>query len=337
MAKSTTKRILLITSTIAKGGKAIDSIDYFASIVSELAVELQAKFPEIELIVKVPDSFEKAHDIQVSFLETAIRNEASYDFIVLSPFDKVQLYEKLPEWKDFLNKGKLILIDQAYTDQEDDYKVFHKGNIRRPAYVQADWKTGGRMAGEILIEYFNDQKITCPHIVILHGKIGSLQRVNGLKEIIDSKSSPEFHPMYIEFKCDYSKDIARTKMNEYLKNCIKSNRHIDAVFTTNDEMALGARAAMFENQKQYEEKIFSVSNNRYPKIVGFDGIRDVTLFIDIKDHFILNTISVGLQHQIKKLVSIMQKIYTQGNIESVPESQKFILHQCEPYKKFKTS
>jgi len=72
-----------------------------------------------------------------------------------------------------------------------------------------------------------------------------------------------------------------------------------------------------------------------PKVVGFDGIKDITLFIDNNDDFIFDTVSVELKKQIEKLITIIDKLVV--NKTSLPDDQKHVLHPCVSYRKLITN
>src|SRR5690606_12166899 len=138
--------ILFISSTITTVDAEINSYDYFAGIASELAINLQSRHPNYELVIKVPESGDRAADQQVRFITEAIRKDNNYECIVLSPVDRDNLYPMMKSWITSYGQNRIILIDQGFT--KEDYPTFHADDISRPPYVQADWHKGGEVAAK---------------------------------------------------------------------------------------------------------------------------------------------------------------------------------------------
>src|SRR4051812_42369019 len=108
------KKVLFISTSISKIDRSIDAYDYFAAIVSEVTIELQTKYPDVEVILKVPGITNNPHIDQVNFIEQGFKN--SYDCIIISPVDRNELYKKFSDWKNKLKENRLLFIDQGFTD-----------------------------------------------------------------------------------------------------------------------------------------------------------------------------------------------------------------------------
>src|SRR5207302_709240 len=130
----------------------------------------------------------------------------------------------------------------------------------------------------------------------------------------------------------YSKKSARESFEPYLINCIKEKRAIDGIFSTNDEMALAIRDALAQHKNEYVAA-FPPDSGRggLPVIIGFDGIRDLTLHIDRFDDFIYDTVHVRLKEQIQHLANIVEKVIN-GTSLGV---EKFVDMECGTYRNLK--
>lgn len=329
--KNSTRKILLISSSITSVDNEIDTFDYFAAIASELAIKIQNRYKDVELVLKVPEGGGKTKDQQVRFIDEAINSHSAYECIVISPIDRDDLYPKMKSWITKYGANKIIFIDQGFTT--DDYGNFHADDVARPPYVQADWREGGRVAAKSMLKYFKANNITCPHIVLVKGNIGSPQRISGFKEIMDGESSPTFQVSYHECNGNYSKKVARECFEPYLDNCINSNKSIDGIFATNDEMALGVRDALIKHKDNYVKKLNAVNGGKLPMVIGFDGIKDLTLLIDHKDDFIYDTVNVRLKEQLQCLAIIIDKIII--NKGPITKDEKFVSMPCISYRELK--
>lgn len=331
-SKKKPKKILLISSSITSPDSDIDTYDYFAGIASELAINLQSRHPEYELVLKVPEGGIKAKDQQVRFISEAITPIENYECIVISPVDRDNLYPMMNKWIKEYGKNRIIFIDQGYT--KEDYEYFHTDDISRPPFVQADWKNGGKVAAESMFNVLSKHSVKCPNIALLKGKIGSPERIKGFKEFLSSQENPSnFKVCYTEFDGDYSRKKALEVFEPYLKTCIEQKKPIDGVFAVNDEMALGVREAIYKNKEEFLKHIAPVQNNRLPFVIGFDGIRDATLLIDNKDDLIYDTVDVRLKEQIKKLSSLIEAIIISKT--HYKDEDKFVLMPCISYRELK--
>lgn len=325
------RKILLISSPITSADNEIDTYDYFAAIASELAIIIQNRFKDVELVLKVPEGGGKAKDQQLRFIEEAIKSEFPYECIVVSPFERDALYTQMDKWISQYGDNKIIIVDQGFTT--DDYKHFHSDNIPRPPYVQADWMEGGNIAARSMYEYFIEKNITCPHIVLVKGKVGSAQRITGFRGGMDSKITNTFRASYLECEGGYSKKVARESFESYLKICINSNKVIDGVFATNDEMALGVREALLKHKSDYLSTVGKITKGVLPVIIGFDGIKDITLLIDNNDDFIYDTVNVKLKEQMHSVANIIDRVVF--NNSQLETKEKFISTKGISYRELK--
>jgi len=331
--KTARKRILFVsTSTTAVDDD--DTNDYFASMIAELAIRVQDLPGEPELLIRVPQRGQSASAQQVAFVENAIGDSNPFDCIIISPVDRDKLYaDHLAGWIERAGHNRLVFLDQGFT--KDEFKEFLDDDVSRPPCVQADWVQGGRVAGNSMRQkLFEDRKIGYPNIVLVKGLIGSPQRIEGFKEGMKGDGlSAACQPSYYEIEGQYSKRSARESFEPYLLDCIKKKRSIDGVFATNDEMALAIRDALAKNKDDYVAA-FQPTDGRalLPVVIGFDGMRDLTLHIDRIDDFIYDTVYVGLRDQIQQLAGIVEKVL---NGTKIPAAQKFVAMKCQSYRSLK--
>ena len=331
-------KILFISPVFLDGINSTSS-DYFSYIISSLAQKLGEVKKRLDFVVKFPKKDNDYHTEQTRFINDALEVIDDYQAIIISPYDRDKLIDKLADLKELIEQDKLFLIDQGIPEKE--YKNEDLGNeVHRPPYVQADWKQGGEVAGNSMARYFRDNanvNDVYPNIILVEGKIGSQERIEGFIEGLGSlknegfKVNPMWYPNNVEG--EYSKEIASLKFKPVLDWYLKEERLIHGIFTCNDEMALGVRDVL-EYHKEQIENIRKTKNGDLPIlpiIIGFDGIKDVTTLIDKKNEFIYDTVVVNIDKQIEKLVKMIQKIVIR-NDKRIIDNERFMSIECESYK-----
>ncbi len=307
------KKILFISSPITTKLEDVETLDYFAYIVSMLSQKLENVFSDYDLVVKVPEEDANPTDKQIKIIKDTIRtiknNKEEYEVIIISPHNKTKLIKHIADLCE-TSKNKVLLIDQGYFT-DDEKKYFYIREIPRPPFVQSDWTQGGNIVGEAVNAYLKQKKICSPNILFVEGGIGSKERIEGFK-----KALKDLSPSYLDTIIDggYSRQKASTEFSSFLTNF--PNNTIDIIFCTNDAMALGVKEVL-RNKTNLDKK---------PIIIGYDGIRDFTLPMNLGDPFLFATVNVNLTKQIDHFLKILKKII-ENNINSLNKEDKY-----KPYK-----
>ncbi|MDO4662508.1 MAG: D-ribose ABC transporter substrate-binding protein [Tissierellia bacterium] len=116
--------------------------------------------------------------------------------------------------------------------------------------VASDNVEGGRMAGEFIMEKLGENAKVA-QLEGIPGASSTRERGEGFKEATDGK---------IDFVATQTANFDRSEAMSVMENMIQANPDIQAVFSQNDEMALGA--------------IEALSSNSDILVVGFDGTED---------------------------------------------------------------
>jgi hypothetical protein len=168
-----------------------------------------------------------------------------------------------------------------------------------------NWETAGELAAEVLYEYLTQAKVTTPIIWILTGTPGMEDREKGfVRQLKQHAVKATIVPRPAKFLQDVAREAFR-------KLAYDSGVLPHAVFCTNDEMAIGVFDAVSEIKNglgPIEEDTATLRRQvRGLKIVGFDGIHDLTTHLSDgltghgHPHF-LNTINVQVREQVTKLL-----------------------------------
>ena len=143
-------------------------------------------------------------------------------------------------------------------------------------HVATDNYAGGKLAGQAMIQALQGRggKI----LVLDYEQAESCQeRVRGFKEVINAHNNhPENQNAQIVIVAELPSKAEESASQQQTKDALKANRDLVGIFAINDPAALGAVAAIEEEQLQTQIKV-----------VGFDGqkigklaIRDGRIFAD---------------------------------------------------------
>ncbi len=165
------------------------------------------------------------------------------DAILLNPFDKEQV---APATKEAFDAGIPVIEFNSETNASEEYKA---------TYVGSDHTESGRMLARHLIEVGGEEA----NWVVLEGPTGhdgQVGRTKGMEEVL--KDYPGIKIVGNK-TCNWVREEAMAAMENFLQ----SGMEIDMVYAQNDEMGLGALAAI--QGTEWEGKI----------VVGsIDGITD---------------------------------------------------------------
>ncbi len=328
---------ILFVSSATTSADIEGTHNYFASMIAELAFEIQRTVSDYDLVIKVPKG--TLNDVlsqQVGFIENAVKNATRYKCIICAPVDRDKIYDNLKAWIRQCPDNRLLFIDQGFST--DDYEYFHDEDVPRPPYVQADWYQGGKIAGKSMLQLMHSRGNFTPHILIVMGLVGSEQRVKGFEKAMLSNATKPDSPLRPTFDKNiqghYSRKSAMDAFEEHLKMYIKDRRAISGVFATNDEMALGVRDVLIKYRQSYLDAVTHDENRapQLPAVIGFDGIRELTFYIDIHDEFIYDTVDVGLKAQVTQLSEIVKRVVLGLPLSS---KQKYLQLICKSYRESK--
>lgn len=236
--------------------------------------ETSKRYPNIEFIYQIPFTYPEIKG-QEEIISNFIKQKV--DAIIISPNHPFKLDRSLK--KASFNNIKLIIIDT-----EIDSKIQHN-------YIGWDNYEGGKLTAKYLLKKLNKKT---GNILIIQGQTSGnfYQRVKGFKDLMKN-----FNITIV--KGEFMESVAYKKAKKILEK-----EHVDAIFATSDNMALGAlKAAQEEN--------LSIP------ICGFDGTKEIRKLI--KDKKILSSIDSNPKLLGKMAIEISNKI-----LNNKPTSKKII-------------
>ena len=282
-------------STAAEGGEtaeaSADGKTYKIGFSDfSLSAEYQAKLRD-KFVEAVADKFgdsaevivvdgESDSDTQNSGVDNLISQKV--DAIVLVPFDAEQ---QIPAVQACIDAG--IPVFETCLQTADDGL--------RTSFIGSDDTTSGEMAMQYMAEQLNFEG----DIVYLHGPTGQdseIKRHTGANNVVDAHEGLN---VVSEKVCNWD----RAEAMDAIDNLLNSGMNIDGIFCENDEMALGAYAAI--QGTEYEGKIL---------ITGVDGIGDA--LTAIKDG---NMLCTSFQDALLQATTTADAVYAYLNGEEVED------------------
>lgn len=262
----------------------------FFVAMSKGAEEVAAKY-DAEVITVSAD-----HDLakQTAQIEDFITKKV--DLILLSPFDSAGIAGAVAQ-------AKAAGIPVVALDG------FAEGGI--DTVVMSDNVQAGRLAAEYLVERLNGKG----NIVIIDGPPVSAvtDRIKGFKEVISKYSD-------IKVVAKQNGEGNREKGLSVMEGILTANKKIDAVFTINDEEAVGVQIA--QGQAGREDEFFVVSVDGAP--VAVDALEKGGSFAGTSAQFpnqmVIDGVALALKiidgEKVEKEVLIPTEFITQENVDS---------------------
>jgi simple sugar transport system substrate-binding protein len=211
------------------------------------SIKTAARQAGIELVfVNAEQQPEKQLEAVRSFIERKV------DIISFSPIVE-------SGWEPVLREAKAAGIPVFITDRAVDVK----DESLWVTLMGSDFVEEGRRAARWLLEYMRTSRPV--NIVELQGTIGSapaIDRKVGFEEVL--REYPNFRIIVSE-SGDFFRSVGREVMQRILKDLAARNLRVDVLFAHNDDMAIGAIAAM---------EAVGLRPGKDVVIVSVDAIRD---------------------------------------------------------------
>jgi ribose transport system substrate-binding protein len=218
---------------------------YFVNM-TESAKEEIKKHPGFELIVQAPERGATDIERQIQIVENLIVQKV--DAICIVPSDSKSILPVMGK----ANKANIPIIN---IDNKIDFELAKKDNIEVASYIGSDNYLGGKLAAEYIVKQLKEK-----------GKVAILEGVSGVDAAIQRKGGfVDYVKNYpgIKIVASQTADWEREKGLNVFQNILQANPDVNALFASNDEMALGAIEAIKTAKK--EGKII---------VVGFDATKD---------------------------------------------------------------
>jgi ribose transport system substrate-binding protein len=213
------------------------------------AAEAEAKALGVELEVQAPAQ-ETDKERQFALVQDVIAR--GVDAVLIAPADSQGI---VPALKQGQEKGALIVN----LDNRVDPHAASEAGLELAAYVGADNRDGGKLAGEALVEALNGS-----------GKVAVLEGIRGADNAEARKAGfQDAAGGKLEVVASDAAEWDTQKAYSKLQSMLAKHPDLQGVFCANDKMALGAIKAISEAGKKGQVKV-----------VGYDNIADVRPYLD---------------------------------------------------------
>lgn len=212
--------------------------EFQAKVRNKIMEKFEKDYPNVK-VVEIDGNSDA--NTQITGVENLISQKV--DCIILSPYDAEQLVPAVQEAKD---AGIPLIEITVATNAADDVKT---------SYVGGD----DAQAGSVCMEYLAEKADHKGGVIVLQGPAGQnsqIQRFAGAESVVKKYADME---IVADKFCDWDRAAAMAAVENY----IQSGLDFTCIYCENDEMALGAAAAVAGTD--LEGKVF---------IGGVDGIND---------------------------------------------------------------
>lgn len=272
------RRIVIVIPALAQNSWFVELIQ---------ATFRQLHLHDYEVILKIPyKDFSKQEQSRIFNHLKDHPHDYKGGIIVAYKHDRIK--DELTELCNKLSYP-VIFADVPPFDSENDYPA-------NTAFVGYDAKTIGELAARRVARYLREMKKENPVVKVICSATSQTRRQSAFCEELE-RLIPEVD---IEvkregaFKRYKAKDIAVNFFNASIKN----EKYIDAVFCTNDEMALGVYDAMLTAKYVGPD---------FPFLIGVDGTKSALRLIEAKHARFHATIKQSTKELSQEIVSILNR------------------------------
>ena len=235
--KKESKKIAFVVTTLSN--------PFFVDMTEGAKVEAE-KYADVELIIQAPERGAVDIERQIQIIENLITQKVNAICVV--PSDSRSILPAIAK----ANKAKIPVLN---IDNKIDFEQAKKDNVTVVTFIGSDNYLGGKIAAQYIVEKLGGK-----------GKVAILEGVSGVEAAINRKEGfIDYVKGYPEIKIVASQpaDWEREKGLNVFQNILQASPDVQALFASNDEMALGAIQAIKSAGK--EGKII---------VVGFDATKD---------------------------------------------------------------
>jgi ribose transport system substrate-binding protein len=252
---------------------------------------------EIDLVLKVPDH---DHDydasVQSHHLSRLLRRRHDYIGGIIFP---AEVHRTNADLKEFCRNSGLpvVFTDVEPFDNEEEYP-------ENTAYIGYDTGQLGEEAGGWLAENLRDRER--PHVLIIASTEHSARQRRCEKVLRD-----EFTDVSIttEEWCAFDRLRARDAVQAHIHK-LNPGQRLDAIFCTNDEMALGAVDALSSSSLSSPESLATQNT----MVVGIDGTQEAKTLIDTPGSPLRATVVQDTHRLAGYVVDGLQKMHRGGPV-----------------------
>jgi ABC-type sugar transport system substrate-binding protein len=295
------KQIAFLTP--ASGGESF----YATMLIAIIQNATLALGQDYIVIPSMPTKSFEAISIWALFSDLEDR-QLDIDGIIFIPDDPDRHFDELVSFHEEAGDIPLVLVDVYFDLRTCDDRT----RSRLPSFVGGDELVGGRLAAEMIIEAVGVSASENPVVIIINGGTAywEQQRAEAVRERL-TEAWPAVK--FLETPpLNYSRSGAFESVIRMVRQVADSAKQVsvDAIFACNDDMAIGARAALGRAMNE------GYGFLKPPQIIGYDGIEEIREYINAADPFVAGTVDVRIEEQAKAAMLLMHKLLRSGQRRS---------------------
>lgn len=286
----------------------LSSSGFFTSFTDEIIMALETL--GFDAVLKPARRDGNAVD-QDQQLNRILQYADEYDACLMVVKEPTVRRGKIKEFVEQFGKPVVFLDDPVFENAAE----YPEGTC----FVGADNTIGGQEAGRAMIHFFEErysaEKMPAnPHILVIASK-SQTERQNSF--ILTIKGRFPLADIVTNEDGDFSRVEACKIVGHYLRQSWKRKEFYDAIFVTNDEMALGVIDALHQITPEVAEEV----RKHMVCMIGYDGIPCVLRIIE-RDHSLLKNTVVQDRRELALLaVDSLFKLVEADN----PHPEKVVL------------
>jgi ribose transport system substrate-binding protein len=211
-------------------------------------VDDEAAILSDKYLVEAQSSLDMDATSQIDLLNSYLTHH-DVDALVLGPASDTQTVTAVAEYSAL---GTPVVV----IDTELNSKEVSTNHVKIAAFIGSDNIDGGHKAADTIADALKGSK--SKRVLLIEGSRvhqSAIDRADSFKEAA-AKRGLEVAPVDGKWKRDLAQEIVNSQF---------AHGHFDAIFASNDDMALGAVAAL---------KTLGIKPDAWPVIVGFDATHD---------------------------------------------------------------
>lgn len=273
------RRVLVMVSAFTR-------FHFFSDLLRELLQELDRN--HLQAVVKIP-SRDFSSPAQSRILTEGIRDRKGYVGAILVPIKPDQNRDDLARFVEEFRKP-VVFLDTEPPWSEEDYP-------ETAAFVGFDGCLGGRLAAQAVVAELERKAISSPKILVVAGPYQE-RRQECFEEHV--KTAMPSAQVTVDRNGEFLRAAAREVARQHLEMAGASNRPYDAIFCTNDAMALGVLDALSEMHDEDAARALV--------LVSYDAIEEVAARIERADSQLKNAVRQDRRELAEQAVVLLAQL-----------------------------
>lgn len=237
----------------------------------------------IDLVLKVPDrDYDACAQSQHLSRLSSRRHEYVGGIIIATEVHRIR-----DDLVTFCRKSRLpvVFTDIEPFERESEYPA-------NSTFVGYDTGELGELGGRWLVEHLRGRNR--PHVLIIASREHPARQIRCAQALREGLGDVD---ITTDDRCEFTRSRAQTAVRAHIRQ-LAPDQHLDAIFCTNDEMALGAVDALTPPSPATTETV----------VVGIDGVLEATSLIDTAGSPLRATVVQDTHHLAVTLVDFLEKM-----------------------------